>query len=147
MRQALDAMEELWGGAGTSGILDGFSKTELSDLTVPQVSVLMFLRPGPRRIGSLAERLGTSLPSATSIANRLEQRGLIERMRDEKDGRAVLCCLTPCGEERIDALYEHERSIILEGLGSLDLGELGTIVHALGLLSRAVVPVSDDPDR
>ena len=137
--EVLDSLDELWGGAGGTGILDGFSQADLLDLTVPQVCVLMFLRPAPQRIGRLAERLRTSLPSATSIANRLEQRGLIERVRDETDGRVVLCRLTQSGEERIDVLYQHQRGLMASGFESLSLGELGTVSHACALMTKAVL--------
>ena len=104
----------------------------------------MFLRPAPQRIGRLAERLRTSLPSATSIANRLEQRGLIERARDETDGRVVLCRLTRSGEERINVLYQHQRALTASRFKSLSLGELGTVSHAFALMAKAVVHFDGD---
>jgi DNA-binding MarR family transcriptional regulator len=143
INQVLDSLDELWGGAGGSGILDGLSDANLLDLTVPQLCVLMFLRPAPQRIGRLAERLRTSLPSATSIANRMEQRGLIEREHDETDGRAVLCRLTQSGEELIDILYRHQRGLMASRFESLSLGELGTVSHAFELMAKAVQLFSD----
>jgi DNA-binding MarR family transcriptional regulator len=142
--QVLDSLDELWGGAGSTGILDGLSDANLLDLTVPQLCVLMFLRPAPQRIGRLAERLRTSLPSTTSIANRMEQRGLIERVHDEADGRVVLCRLTPLGEETIDILYKHQRSLMACRFESLSLGELGTVGHAFELMTKAVKQSIDD---
>jgi len=142
--EVLDSLDELWGGAGSTGILDGFSSANLLDLTVPQACALMFLRPVPQRIGRLAERLRTSLPSATSIANRLEQRGLIERVRDETDGRVVLCRLTRSGEERINVLYQHQRALMASRFKSLSLGELGTVSHAFALMTKAVVHFDGD---
>jgi DNA-binding MarR family transcriptional regulator len=136
--QVLDSLDELWGGSGSTGILDGLADANLLDLTVPQLCVLMFLRPGPQRIGRLAERLSTSLPSTTSIANRMEQRGLIERVHDETDGRVVLCRLTPSGEETISILYKHQRALMASRFESLSLGELGTVSHAFELMTRAV---------
>jgi DNA-binding MarR family transcriptional regulator len=147
INQVLDSLDELWGGAGGSGILDGLSNANLLDLTVPQVCVLMFLRPGPQRIGRLAERLRTSLPSTTSIANRMEQRGLIERVHDEADGRAVLCRLTQSGEELINILYQHQRALMAVRFGSLSLGELGTVSHAFDLMTEAMLRFEGDEGR
>jgi DNA-binding MarR family transcriptional regulator len=141
--QALDSLDALWGGAGGTGILDGLADANLLDLTVPQLCVLMFLRPGPQRIGRLAERLRTSLPSATSIANRMEQRGLIEREHDATDGRVVLCRLTQSGEETINILYKHQRALMASRFKSLSLGELGTVSHAFELMAKAVQHFSD----
>jgi len=142
--QAVETIEELSGGAQTSGVLDGLSNAALSNFTVPQLCVLMFLRPAPQRIGRLAERLHTSLSSATNIANRLEQRGLIERVRDKTDRRGVLCRLTASGESRIDTLYEHQRVMMAQGLGRLGIAELGTVVHAFGLIKRMLEPADDE---
>ena len=142
--ELLDSFDELWGGAGSSGILDGLSHANLVDLTVSQLCVLMFLRPGPQRIGRLAQRLSTSLPSATSIANRMEQRDLIEREHDETDGRAVLCRLTQSGQELIDVLYQHQRGLMASRFESLSLGELGTVSHAFELMAKAVLRFSDN---
>jgi DNA-binding MarR family transcriptional regulator len=137
--QVLDSLDELWGGAGGTGILDGLANANLLDLTVPQLCVLMFLRPGPQRIGRLAERLRTSLPSTTSIVNRMEQRGLIEREHDPSDGRVVLCRLTSAGEETISILYKHQRALMASRFESLSLGELGTVGHAFELMAKAVL--------
>ncbi len=142
--ELLDSFDELWGGAGSSGILDGLSHANLVDLTVSQLCVLMFLRPGPQRIGRLAERLRTSLPSATSIANRMEQRGLIEREHDESDGRVVLCRLTQSGEELINILYQHQRGLMASRFETLSLGELGTVSHAFELMAKAVQQFLDN---
>ncbi len=142
--QILDSLDELWGGAGGTGILDGLSDANLLDLTVPQLCVLMFLRPGPQRIGRLAKRLRTSLPSATSIANRMEQRGLIERENDESDGRVVLCRLTQSGEETIDILYRHQRALMSKRFESLGLAELGTVSHGFALMTEAMLSSTDD---
>jgi DNA-binding MarR family transcriptional regulator len=143
MTEIIGSLDELWGGAGATGILDGLSDANFLDLTVSQLCVLMFLRPAPQRIGRLAERLRTSLPSATSIANRLEQRGLIERVHDETDGRVVLCRLTGFGEETINTLYEHQRALTASRFASLSLGELGTVSHALELTTKAMLHFAD----
>ncbi len=142
--QVLDLLDELWGGAGGSGILDGLSNANLLDLTVPQLCVLMFLRPAPQRIGRLAERLRTSLPSTTSIANRMEQRGLIERVHDEADGRVVLCRLTRSGEEMINILYEHQRALMARRFERLSLEELSTVSRACELMTRAILDLDQE---
>lgn len=149
MAEILDCVDELWGGAGDAGLLDGLSEANFLDLTVSQLCVLMFLRPGPQRIGRLAERLATSLSSATSIANRLERRGLIERVPDETDGRVVLCRLTASGEDTINTLYQHQRTLVARRSESLNLGELGTVRHAFELMTRAMLHVdtSDGVDQ
>ena len=50
-------------------------------------------------IGVLVERLQIAHHSSVELIDRLVQRGLIQRCRDEADQRRVLVSLTPPGEE------------------------------------------------
>jgi DNA-binding MarR family transcriptional regulator len=50
-------------------------------------------------VGELAERLQIQHHSTVELVNRLVDRNLIERTRDERDQRKVLINLTPYGEE------------------------------------------------
>lgn len=53
----------------------------------------------------LAEGLACSMPNATGIIDRMEERGLVERLRDEVDRRLVLVRITEAG---CSALGEFE---------------------------------------
>lgn len=53
----------------------------------------------------LAESLACSMPSATGIIDRMEERGLVERLRDARDRRLVLVRITDAG---CSALGEFE---------------------------------------
>ena len=131
----------VYGGAPYPGILEGLATADLSDLTLPQLSALLLLIREPVSMGALAEHLRVSISSASSIAKRLESRGLIRRSRGSHDHRVILCFLTDEGERRVDRLYEHQRSEIEGRLADLSLGELGTIAHALELLI-GIVPAA-----
>ena len=50
-------------------------------------------------VGELAERLQIQHHSTVELVNRMVDRNLIERTRDEGDQRKVLISLTPYGEE------------------------------------------------
>lgn len=66
-------------------------------LTKMERRVLVFL-DRPKRMGVLAEDT-FCIPSAiTPVADALEERGLVTRMRDPKDRRAMLLDVTPAGE-------------------------------------------------
>lgn len=55
-------------------------------------------------IGELAERLQLQHHSTVELVNRLSERGLVERCRDEEDQRRVLVFLTRQGEEMLQQL-------------------------------------------
>ncbi|SEN62639.1 MarR family winged helix-turn-helix transcriptional regulator [Nonomuraea pusilla] len=68
----------------------------------PDVQVLVYLYDAgePRRVGAIAEGLQVESPHVTRHVAKLEQRGLLERVRDPDDGRAWRITLT---EEGADA--------------------------------------------
>ena len=62
-------------------------------------------------VGDLAERLQLRHHSTVELIDRLAERSLIERTRDETDQRRVLINLTPNGEEvlqKLSALHRTE---------------------------------------
>lgn len=58
-------------------------------------------------IGALAERLQIRHHTAVALVDRLEQHGLVERMRSEEDRRRVLVHVTPTGESVLGELSRH----------------------------------------
>lgn len=64
-----------------------------------QFWVLGKLSHGPMRMTELAEHLGTATASVTGMVDRLEERGLVERVRDESDRRVVHVAITDAGKQ------------------------------------------------
>lgn len=58
----------------------------------------------PATVGELAERLQIQHHSTVELVNRMVDRNLIERTRDERDQRKVLISLTSYGEEVLHKL-------------------------------------------
>lgn len=58
-------------------------------------------------ISSIAERLQLQHHSTVELIDRLEERELVERHRDELDQRRVLIQITPQGEEVLQELSLH----------------------------------------
>jgi len=56
-------------------------------------------------VSRLAEWLGIGAPNATGLLDRMEQRGLVERVRDAEDRRVVLAGMTDAGRA---AVAEHD---------------------------------------
>jgi len=88
---------KLWRDLGEAGI------------TLPQLGAMSLVAQNPRRVSDVAGALDMSLPSATSLLDRLEERGFIERTHDASDRRVVRCCLTPEGRAQLDRV---SRSVV-----------------------------------
>jgi DNA-binding MarR family transcriptional regulator len=78
----------------------------MSDLSYPQLHVLLTLEAGPRRIGDIAEQM-VALPSSTTrLTQRLEAMGMVERQTDPDDNRVKMLRLTRYGRRAVDAFLE-----------------------------------------
>lgn len=66
----------------------------------------------PSRMSSIAKLLGITLATLTIACDKLENKGLVQRIRDESDKRVVNISLTPRGET-VYAYHKsfHERMI------------------------------------
>lgn len=73
-----------------------------SGLTTPQVMVLQSIRDlGEVTTGRLSDAVSLSQATVTTILDRLEQRGLIERYRSDRDRRIVHAKLTDLGRKAV----------------------------------------------
>ena len=79
-------------------------------------------------IGALAERLQLAHHSTVELVDRLVERGLIQRSRDEADQRQVLVTLTPLGEEVLRNLSLSHRAELRSVAPSL-LQALDTLLN------------------
>lgn len=61
-------------------------------------------------VGTLADRLQIEHHSAVELINRLAEKGLVERRRDEADMRRVLVSLTDAGEALLHKLSVYHRA-------------------------------------
>jgi len=83
--------------------LDGILKPH--GLTFPRYEALVLLTfssAGSLPLGKMGERLQVHPTSITSIIDRLERAGLVERQRHPEDGRAVLAAITPAGRSLVE---------------------------------------------
>jgi DNA-binding MarR family transcriptional regulator/N-acetylglutamate synthase-like GNAT family acetyltransferase len=87
------------------------------------------------RVGATASELSRELgldPGYLSrILIRLEERGLIEKVRSEADARRQLLSLTPDGEEAFSLLDRRSREEVAELLGGLSGGDQRRLLEAM----------------
>jgi len=83
-------------------------------LNVSDFSILeALLHKGPMPINTVGEKVLLTSGSMTAAANRLESKGLVERVRDPLDGRSFYLHLTKLGLKLIRHAY-HKHSENLE---------------------------------
>lgn len=75
------------------------------DLSLTQLRVLAILRDRRLKMTELADYLGLDKSSMTGLVDRAERRGLLERVRNPADGRAVDVRISPDGAELAERLY------------------------------------------
>ncbi len=98
-----------------------FRISEQSDLTGPQLSILTRLKDnGDSRISQIAREEGIRMPTASNALHQLEQRQLVERVRDETDRRGVRVTLTPLGESELERVGEERNRYLAQMLATLD---------------------------
>jgi DNA-binding MarR family transcriptional regulator len=121
-----------------------------SDLTPRMLGVLHHLSAsGPLTLGELATHLSLSKATATELVTRVEERGLVDRMRDERDRRRVYVWLTDLGRHRADT---HARVLaddeLLAAVGRMRPTDRESLINGLRALLAAADPKEpDDDDR
>jgi|AP45_3_1055517.scaffolds.fasta_scaffold127460_2 DNA-binding MarR family transcriptional regulator len=115
------------------------SDEEWSDLelTMPQFRAICLLGQGSERMGNIAGHLSTSMSSATSMIDRLVDKGLVERAPDASDRRVVTCQLTTKGREEMDRFMRVNQLRLTRMAGRLTVEELQTVVNAMEILCSA----------
>jgi DNA-binding MarR family transcriptional regulator len=82
------------------------------DLSSTQYRLLRALRGAPRLTpGQLAGVLVQQPHSVSGMLNRLEDRGLLDRVRAKEDRRVIWCMLTPAGQALLDKANEDFKAI------------------------------------
>lgn len=113
------------------------------DITMSHFKAIMALYAlGPLHVGELGRRLGLSEPAASLLVDRLEQRHLAERRRDEQDRRRCLVALLPTAVDLATRLHEGRAEHMRRWLATMTEGELAALHYGLRGLSRVVADSS-----
>lgn len=104
-------------------------------LTMPQLRVLFLLgRSEPMPVGSVAEAMQISQPSATETVDRLVRAGLVTRTTCQNDRRVVRTALTPEGHDIVDRPWEARRAVLADALARGTAGQQDVIARGLSTL-------------
>jgi DNA-binding MarR family transcriptional regulator len=110
-----------------------------SDLPVTRraLEVLRHLAAsGPLTVGEQADHLGLRRNSVSELLQRIEARGLVTRIRDERDERRVLVWLTDAGREVVARIGEVLAPDLLgDAMATLSPADRVTVVRGFELLA------------
>ena len=101
---------------------------------------------GELTMSRLADLLGVSDSNATGVVDRIEERGLVERSRDNVDRRVVIVRLTERGRDRLNDLQLLKEDLLQKVLRRLDANQLSVVSEALRTLRAAAFAVAADPE-
>ncbi len=107
----------------------------------------MLERHGEMAMSRVAEALDVSFSNATGLVDRMEERGIVERVRDSEDRRVVHVRLTDAGRAALADIEVFRDEAIGRILDQLDSAQLASLAATLDDLRRAVSRVTAlDPD-
>jgi DNA-binding MarR family transcriptional regulator len=107
-------------------------------LSVPQFRALAFLSREPgASLSAVAEHLGITLGTASSVADRLVQHSLVARAAHPAERRRISLTLTPAGAALLDDARRATRARVAEVIGDLSDAELDEIAASMVLLRAA----------
>jgi DNA-binding MarR family transcriptional regulator len=111
--------------------------SKIMHLSMREIQALTFLKDKERiKMQSISTYMQTSMPTATVMVDKLVEKKLVKRSKDEKDRRSVLIYLTKDGKHLLDKaminrrnkfnlllsyLSEEEKKILVNILKNLDL--------------------------
>lgn len=115
------------------------------DLTSQQYNVLRILQaanPKPVPTLQLSNRLISRAPDITRMIDKLQERGLVKRVRSENDRRTVLVEITAQGLELLENLREPVKALHVLQVGHLSQADRALLCR---LLQQARAP-HEPPD-
>jgi len=116
------------------------------DISMREYDVLYTLSkcPEPQRISDLGRHVLLSQPALSRLADRLAERGLVERLADPADGRGVRLALTAAGRDLQRRVgRRHARGVaraLTAGLDPAELRQLEAICLKLARHDEKGVP-------
>lgn len=88
-------------------------------ITLVQFHALLAIKEKPLTMGELCEALGVASSTATELVDRMEQNGLVERLRDQEDRRVVRIKLLEHGKEVFEKVARRREAFLAEALDKL----------------------------
>ena len=117
---------------------------DLSFARYEALVLLYFSRQGSLPLGKMGDRLMLHPTSVTNIIDRLEQQGLVRRLRHPTDRRIALAEITDEGRRVVEAATKVTAGDIDLGIGGLSAGQLDQLTE---LLRKVRIDAGDFPEE
>lgn len=105
-------------------------------LTLPQLMTMQALsQHAPMTTGGLAKEITLTQATVTSILDRLEKKGLVQRERGVDDKRKVWISLSPQGIELMKGAPTTQQDMFIQRFDDLEVWEQSMMVSALERIS------------
>ena len=109
------------------------------DLAPSSYLMLTFVADsGPMRASEIADQFAIDKGAISRQLAHLTELGLLERVSDPEDGRAMLVSASDDGRRRLADVAQHRRKWLDERLGEWSEADLTSFVAALGSYNRAL---------
>jgi DNA-binding MarR family transcriptional regulator len=115
-----------------------------ADLRVPHFRTLLFLSRQPgASLSEVAEFLGLTLPSTSTMVDGMVARSLVARQTSSADRRRIILTLTASGQAILEAARSGTQSRLAEILAVLSPAECRVVIQALQALRPIFTPGED----
>ena len=124
----------------SAALLDGVERLlKPYGLTAAQYNVLRILRgaePAGLCRNEVRDRMLTRMPDMTRLLDRMEEAGLVARIRSDHDRRLVATHITSAGRKLVDSVTRSINELHQQQLGHLTKKQLGTLIELLELVRQ-----------
>jgi DNA-binding MarR family transcriptional regulator len=113
------------------------------DATMPQIKIMLMLYfHGPMRMSDIAAGLEVTLPTSTSLVDRLVEKNYVVRENQADDRRVVLCRLSEAGQNVIAGIWASTRKSSEALLNAMDKSKLSLFAEVLEAMLQ--IPASEN---
>ena len=99
------------------------------------------VRDAEAHAAKMARELGLSPSAVTQVSDRLERRGLLERVFQDEDRRVRKLRLTRKGQQLVRSREEKQFRRITAALNTLSKSEVDQIMTGFDILTRSCTPI------
>jgi DNA-binding MarR family transcriptional regulator len=115
----------------------------MMDLPLRQLKVCVSLYRQSRSMSEIGRELNLSPSAVTQVSDRLERRGLIERVFQDEDRRVRMLRLTRKGQKLVRSREQKQLRRIAAALDTLTASELSRVMTGLETLAQSCTPTEN----
>jgi len=104
----------------------------------------VLLHKGPMPVNALGEKIRLTSGSITTLVDRLEKKGLVERRDDKSDRRARVVHLTAAGRKLIGCAFADHEAAMEKATAGLTLSEKAQGAELLKKLGKSAARACDE---